>query len=758
MESPKRKHLIQKKLLFCVCFTVLLVLVCAKQPTLACQSKDSKTARSDAPRPNIILINLDDADVDLFSDKILDDYLPNIKQLAKSGLSFTNFHVTTPLCGPSRACLMRGQHAHRTGIKTNVESGALNNGYSGSYTLFKKLGYEKENLGVWMHRAGYRTMMIGKYSHGRMNPVGIPGWDDLFICFGGNYYSTARYSTRLPEKLRRGPTRADEYRTVVEAKEAVGMIEEHAQRIRANQDAGAKDAGAKDAGAKDASANQNAKSSRRRRVTSTPAAQPFFLYMAPLAPHLPAGKTEMIEEQYKDFAKGLRLESTPDLNESDMSDKPKHLQLAKFKNVEVATMHEEHRKRLATIKSIDDLLAKLMDSLKANGFDKNTYIFFTSDHGYQLGHNRMIAKKMPFHRSTVVPMFVVGPGIKAGATDHLMAHIDLVPTFLELAGGKAPIDFDGKSLVPLLKDPESIPLDDFRSELLIQNWEEKGQVGTYVFATYASMRTSKQIYVEWANGEREFYDLEKDPYQLENKINSLGPKQLADLSRRLHDLKRGTPEPVATIANAELISKNSVIRGFAEDDNAVAAVQVEFRNPANDDYWNGKTWQSEKTSVTAKLGYPKGLISTWEAAVDLTGFENESRLDVSAVAMDDQGTVSKRAQFQCRVDAIDPTTSLRIPVADSTVTSPVTLAGNCDDNQKMRGVELVLENTADGTFWNGRKWTAEKSTFFKRVLLKRWHRKVELKPGRYRLTARSQDMAGNYDATPEVVDFSVKEK
>ena len=85
--------------------------------------------RNSPARPNIILINLDDADVDLFADNILASYLPNIRQLASDGLRFTNCHVVTPLCGPSRTCLLRGQYAHRTGIKTNVASGPMNKGY-----------------------------------------------------------------------------------------------------------------------------------------------------------------------------------------------------------------------------------------------------------------------------------------------------------------------------------------------------------------------------------------------------------------------------------------------------------------------------------------------------------------------------------------------------------------------------------------------------------------------------------------------------
>ena len=79
--------------------TVFLVMTGSSQTILARVQADSIAVES--VRPNIILVNLDDADVDLFSDKLLDKYLPNIKHLATEGLRFTNCHVTTPLCGPS---------------------------------------------------------------------------------------------------------------------------------------------------------------------------------------------------------------------------------------------------------------------------------------------------------------------------------------------------------------------------------------------------------------------------------------------------------------------------------------------------------------------------------------------------------------------------------------------------------------------------------------------------------------------------------
>ena len=78
------------------------------------------TAQTAEEKPNIVLINLDDADAELLSDETLSIRFPNLEALANKGLRFTNTHSTSPLCGPSRACLLRGQYAHNTNIFINL--------------------------------------------------------------------------------------------------------------------------------------------------------------------------------------------------------------------------------------------------------------------------------------------------------------------------------------------------------------------------------------------------------------------------------------------------------------------------------------------------------------------------------------------------------------------------------------------------------------------------------------------------------------
>ncbi len=378
---------------------------CGKLPA----QTDTAIPRSET-RPNIILINLDDADTGSFSSEILQKYLPTFEHLSKQGIRLNNCHVTTPLCGPSRASLLLGQYAHRTGIRTNRAAGPLNNGFSGGFQLFCERGFESEHLGSWMQRAGYRTMMVGKYAHGPVNPVQLKGWDDLHVSFGGNYFGANVYSTRVSRSKGRFDSDRSAYRTNQEAAAIVWMLQQQGKQTKQE---------------------------------SSP--RPFFLYFAPFAPHKPAGTGKMLPQNLAKVGHEIRLPDSPDLNEVDISDKPKHLRVRLISDKMMETIEEEHRRRVVSLISVDRLLKQMLDTLETASLIDNTFIFLTSDHGYQLGHNRMVAKKLPFDRNTRVPLWVIGPGIQPDSTaDQLVAQIDLAPTFLELAGASAPIDFDGR--------------------------------------------------------------------------------------------------------------------------------------------------------------------------------------------------------------------------------------------------------------------------------------------------------------------------
>lgn len=689
------------------------------------QVPDSNADRdggSSQQRPNIILLNLDDADRDLFSDEILSEYLPSFRRLARQGIQLKNCHVTTPLCGPSRTCLLRGQYAHRTGIKTNRATGRLNNGFSGGFELFLERGFGEEHLGSWLQRAGYRTMMVGKYTHGPVNTKQVAGWHDLHISFGGDYFGPNLYSSRLPAGRRRFNSDKSLYRANQETEAAVWMLKQHANRI----------------------SNQ------------TPQ-QPFFLYIAPLAPHKPAANGAMLPKHLAEVANEIRLPHTPDLNEVDVSDKPVHLQVDKLTADEMHSIKEENRKRLVSLIPVDQLLKQVLDTLQTGSMNENTYIFLTSDHGFQLGHNRMVAKKLPFDRNTRVPMWVAGPGIQANSqANHLTSHIDLAPTFLDLAGATPPIEFDGQSLTSILFEPTTIDSADFRQSLLIEHWETKSHRGSDIPATYSSLHSGKTIYTEWSNGSREFYDLDSDPFQVSNRFDQISPGVQQRLSSELHDLKSGMDQPIVTIATQGHISFQPTLLGCAEDDSGVSSVEMEIINRANGQYYSGQAWTESPANVKAKLMNQDGLLTDWRINLDLTDIGADGFVEIRVRSRNQRGQVSETVTAEFRVDGIEPKTELKQQLNGSIVSSPVLLSGTATDDHQVRGVELRLHRSADGKNWNGNSWVSNQAKFRKRVdKAGNWQTQIDLPSGNYRFWASAIDEAGNVDSSPAEQHFSV---
>ena len=172
--------------------------------------------------------NIDDADYDLIGDPALDAYFPNIRvHLRDAGVRLTNLHVTTPLCGPSRVSLLRGQYAHNTGVLAN----SAESGYPGGFGVSYDNGYSSDDLSIWMQRSGYTTMLVGKYLHkdfpdasggGTYVP---PGWDEFYATLGGRYYDFLQLING--RRVRRASNYPAGFRTDIERNQALALLREH---------------------------------------------------------------------------------------------------------------------------------------------------------------------------------------------------------------------------------------------------------------------------------------------------------------------------------------------------------------------------------------------------------------------------------------------------------------------------------------------------------------------------------------------------
>ena len=186
---------------------------------------------------------------------------------------------------------------------------------------------------------------------------------------------------------------------------------------------------------------------------------------------------------------------------------------------------------------IDDPLAvlkALMGALNKTGRLDDTYVVYTSDNGFHVGEHRLfIGKTTAYEEDIRVPMAVRGPGVPAGQRlGQMVPNNDLAPTFAAIAGVEPPSFVDGRSFLKLLTKPET----PWRRSFLI----ERRQMETHELAGKAiidGIRTAKHTYVEYGTGERELYDLEKDPFQLANQAETADPALLQAFAARLAELK-----------------------------------------------------------------------------------------------------------------------------------------------------------------------------------------------------------------------------
>jgi arylsulfatase A-like enzyme len=186
------------------------------------------------------------------------------------------------------------------------------------------------------------------------------------------------------------------------------------------------------------------------------------------------------------------------------------------------------------------MIARIEAELAAKGLARNTYIVFSSDNGLHMGEHRLLAGKLTaFDTDIRVPLIVTGPGVPAGRTVSEMAeNVDLCPSFEQLAHARVPGTVDGHSLVALL---HGRPASNWRREILVEHHGRVLKAGDPDLPTqgsgnppgYEAIRTPRSLYVEYGDGEREYYDLQRDPFELDNIAAQLSPARARTLHRAL---------------------------------------------------------------------------------------------------------------------------------------------------------------------------------------------------------------------------------
>lgn len=449
-------------------------------PTLVVLLLGGAAPAQESRQPNIIIILADDlgwTDVGCQGSKYYET--PNIDKLAKQGLRMTSYYHSMN-CAPTRAALMSGQYAPRTGVYT---VGTLERGNPAERKMnvpanVTNLPIDRVLMPQTLKDAGYATGMFGKWHLGEKGEYhpGKRGFDEAIVSMGKHFGFATNPKTPVPE----GAYLAD-------------FLTDHAEKFIEK--------------------NKN---------------RPFFLYLAHFGVHSPWDAKKELVERYKN-KKGVGGHDDPTY--------------------------------AAMIQSIDESVGRVMAKLAALQLDDNTIVIFLSDNGGVGGYlaagvnARGITNNFPlrggkgmlYEGGLRVPFIIRWPGhIPPGKTsDQPAAHVDLLPTFVEIAGKKTLPNqpLDGISLVKLWKNPDT-KLDRAPIYLHFPGYLEAGKKG-WRTTPAAMMRAGDFTLLEFFEDNRlELYNVNEDIGQMKN-LAKLMPERTRELHEKMlawrKDVKAAMP-------------------------------------------------------------------------------------------------------------------------------------------------------------------------------------------------------------------------
>lgn len=481
-------------------------------------------------RPNIIYIMSDDHDNDAIS-AYNKQFIstPNIDRLAKEGVKFNRAFVGNSICAPARATLLTGQHSHKNGVKDN----------------FTRFDSSKTTIAHILKQAGYQTAIIGKW-HLQSYPSGFDYW--RILPGMGQYFNTRMITMNGDTITEKG------YATDVITDDAINWLD---QRDKT----------------KPFVLFFHHKAPHRNFVPALKYLEKFHNMVFPEPSTLyndTAGHGSAWRIQTMSILSVMRLSADLKVDPQYLEDipdlKPDAEDIATYKAImnrmpdsERARFRDIYAERgqliqqlrpkgkellkykyqwymqdyLACIASIDESVGRVLDYLDKNKLAKNTVVIYTSDQGFYLGENGWFDKRFAYDVSMRTPLLVRWPGhIQPGTVSNLLVqNIDFAPSILDIAGAKIPAWMQGISLKPLITGKQkTLP-----RKYLYYHYYEFGKDHTVIPHIAIRGTKYKLIYFYTVN-EWELYDLEKDPAEQHNLINS--PQQQATIQQLKTELKK----------------------------------------------------------------------------------------------------------------------------------------------------------------------------------------------------------------------------
>ena len=329
------------------------------------------TRQTEAPaRPNIVFILTDDLDAASARQ------LPKLRSLlVEDGASFDNSFASYPLCCPSRATILTGLYAHNHSVEGNEPP-------NGGFEKFREQGREEDTIAVRLQEEGYRTALFGKYlnHYGEDDPTHVPsGWDE--------------WHAKVDPSAREGDTS--------DGGDAIGGYTDYYD-YELNENGEVVSYGDSPEDYLTDVLSGGATDYVRRAASGS---EPFFLYVAPSAPHDPATPAERHEGAFA----GENAPRPASFGEEDVSDKPPWIgERRTISDREASRKIDAHyRERLASMLAVDEMVDSLVGELTSAGQRDNTFVFFASDNGWQQGEHRIRTGKLyPYEESIRTPLFV----------------------------------------------------------------------------------------------------------------------------------------------------------------------------------------------------------------------------------------------------------------------------------------------------------------------------------------------------------------
>jgi arylsulfatase A-like enzyme len=243
--------------------------------------------------------------------------------------------------------------------------------------------------------------------------------------------------------------------------------------------------------------------------------KPFFIACGTFNPHMPW----YVPKKYFDMFPMDEV-TTPELKEDDLDDVPvlgRLLTAGKSKFVDAVLEHGLHKQAvqayLATTAYADAQMGRVLDALDKSPYRDNTIVVFLTDHGFHLAEKHHWQKATLWEEATHSLLMFRVPGVTpdGGVSRRFVSLLDVYPTLAELCDLEPPSYLDGRSLVPLLKDPKAEWM-----STAITGLTSKG--GPWL--PYISIRNVMGRYTRYKDGQEEFYDTNKDPHEWTNMIDN----------------------------------------------------------------------------------------------------------------------------------------------------------------------------------------------------------------------------------------------